>query len=190
MTYNEIHGNLLVQGQFMVPPSKPWPEHLWGMRLGKTVSHIRSVDAYVRGEPERRQWLDSIGFEWDDLKRQWESLQEALDTYWQEHGDLAVKRSFVVASGGPWSEKLWGMVLGSSVNSIRSNGTFVEGHPERRQWLEDRGFLFQARPSSAEQVRLAAAHHGRRRLGARFHAAEGGPAKPKYHGKQKSYVSK
>jgi hypothetical protein len=135
------------------------------------VSRIRSTGTYVRNDQERRHWLDSIGFEWDDLERQWQSAQEAFETYLQEHGDLAVKRSFVVPSCSPWPEKLWGMALGKTVNKIRSSGHFMDGKPERRQWLEDRGFLFKVRPSSAEQVRLAAAHYGRQRIGATSGAA-------------------
>jgi hypothetical protein len=137
VTYKQVCGNLLVQRDFRVPPSKPWPEHLWGMRLGETVNRIRSLDHYMHGDPERRQWLDSIGFEWDELNRQWESAQEALDTYWQEHGDLEVARTFVVPPCSPWSEKLWGLALGNTVRSLRLNGTFANGHPERKQWLKD-----------------------------------------------------
>jgi hypothetical protein len=87
-----------------------------------------------------------------DLERQWENVQEAFETYLQEHGDLAVKISFVVPSCSPWPEKLWGMALGKTVNSIRSNGTFVDGKPERRQWLEARGFLFTPALVSEEEV--------------------------------------
>jgi hypothetical protein len=141
------------------------------MKLGFTVNSIRSAEHYVRNDPERRQWLDSIGFEWDPYERQWKSMQEAFETYLQEHGDLAVTRSFVVPSCSPWPEKLWGMALGTTVNSIRTHGHFVDGKPERRQWLEDRGFLFKVRPSSAEKVRVAAAHYGRQRVGATSGAA-------------------
>jgi hypothetical protein len=98
-------------------------------------------------------------------------MQEAFEIYLQEHGDLAVTRSFVVPSCSPWPEKLWGMALGTTVHHIRTKGHFVDGKPERRQWLEDRGFLFKVRPSSAEQVQLAAAHYGRQRVGATSGAA-------------------
>jgi hypothetical protein len=171
LTYKEINGDLEVPYAFEVPPSKPWPEHLWGMKLGETVSSIRSKGNYVRNDQERRQWLDSIGFEWDDFERQWQSAQQAFETYLQEYGDLVVKQSFVVPSCSPWPEKVWGMRLGWLVNDIRSKSAFMDGYPERRQWLEDRGFLFKVKPSSAEQVRLAAAHYGRQRIGATSGAA-------------------
>jgi hypothetical protein len=98
-------------------------------------------------------------------------MQEAFETYLQEHDDLAVTRSFVVPSCSPWPEKVWGMALGTKMDHIRTKGYFVDGKPERRQWLEDRGFLFKVRPSRAEQVQLAAAHYGRQRVGATSGAA-------------------
>jgi hypothetical protein len=171
LTYKEINGDLEVPRTFEVPPSSPWPEHLWGMKLGMTVHRIRSAEYFVRNDPERRQWLDSTGFVWDEFERQWEMTQEAFETYLQEHGDLVVKQSFEVPSCSPWPEKLWGMALGKTVNGIRMMGVFVAGKPERRQWLEDRGFLFKVRPSSAEQVRVAADHYGRQRIGAIANAA-------------------
>jgi hypothetical protein len=173
LTYKKVRGDLEVPRPFEVPPSEPWPEHLWGMKLGSMVSQIRSSEYYVRNDPERRQWLDSKGFEWDEFKRQWEITQEAFETYLQEHGDLAVKRSFVVPSCSPWAKKLWGMALGNTVHGIRSQGNFMDGTPERKQWLEARGFLFKVNQSSAEQVRLAAAHYGRQRIGATSGTAGG-----------------
>jgi hypothetical protein len=133
LTYKKVYGDLEVPTIFEVPPSKLWPDHLWGMKLGATVSDMRSSETYVRNDPERRRWLDSKGFEWDYLERQWESTQEAFDTYLQEHGDLALKQRFVVPSCSPWPEKLWGMKLGNTANHIRSHGYFVAGKPKRRQ---------------------------------------------------------
>jgi hypothetical protein len=46
-------------------------------------------------------------------------MQEAFEAYLEEHGNLAVKRSFVVTSCSPWPEKLWGMALGKTVDGGR-----------------------------------------------------------------------
>jgi hypothetical protein len=35
------------------------------------------------------------------------------------------------------------MVLGTTANSIRAKGIFVADKPERKQWLEARGFRFE-----------------------------------------------
>jgi hypothetical protein len=171
MTYKQMHGNLLVPNSLAVPSRKPWPKHLWGMRLGNVVNSIRSSKTYVHDDPERRQWLDSIGFEWDEHKRQWENVKKAFETYLQENGDLAIPRSFAVPSCNPWAQELWGMALGKTVGHIRTRGYFVNGHPERRLWLQGKGLLFKVNLSSAEQMRLAAAHYGRQRIGAISNAA-------------------
>ena len=66
----------------VVPSEVPWHKMCWGMRLGRTVSHIRSSEGFVKDEPERRAWLDSIGFVWDELEHRWtEEVQPALLAY-------------------------------------------------------------------------------------------------------------
>jgi hypothetical protein len=54
---------------FVVPSKAPWPEACWGMKLGQTVSNIRASEDFVKDEPERRAWLDSLGFVWDGRGR-------------------------------------------------------------------------------------------------------------------------
>ena len=53
------------------------------MRLGETVSNIRALGYYLKGEDaaERRAWLDEMGFVWDDLERRWEGARSALATF-------------------------------------------------------------------------------------------------------------
>jgi hypothetical protein len=46
LTYKKVYGDLEVPYIFEVPPSEPWPEHLWGVELGATVSRIRSSENY------------------------------------------------------------------------------------------------------------------------------------------------
>jgi hypothetical protein len=38
------------------------------------------TQSHVEDDPERRQWLNDMGFVWDDLERQWEVAKEALST--------------------------------------------------------------------------------------------------------------
>jgi hypothetical protein len=45
------------------------------------VRSIRSFQYHVEDDPERRQWLDDMGFVWgDDLERQWEVVKEEAAT--------------------------------------------------------------------------------------------------------------
>jgi hypothetical protein len=140
--YKAEHGDLLVPQSFVIPSSAPWAEETWGMNLGRTVGHIRDRGIYLSDDkPERKEWLDEIGFVWDDLERRWEVAQTALRTYKEEHGDLLVPYAFVIPSSAPWAEETWGMKLGSIVNTIRSQGIYLsDDKPERKEWLDEMGF--------------------------------------------------
>jgi hypothetical protein len=112
------------------------------MPLGNTVNNIRHQAMYLSGDtPERREWLNEIGFVWDELERRWETAKIALTTYKEVHGNLEVPRASTVPSSAPWAEETWGMPLGSSVNHIRVKGMYLSGDkPERREWLNEVGF--------------------------------------------------
>lgn len=51
--------------------SWPWPEHLWGLRLGQRLKDIRLKDAYLHGTlaEKRRKQLEALGFHWGPKKR-------------------------------------------------------------------------------------------------------------------------
>ena len=62
--YREANDDLRVPKSFVVPWEAPWPEACWGMNLGETVSTIRHQEIFVKDKPERRAWLDDLGFVW------------------------------------------------------------------------------------------------------------------------------
>ena len=41
-----------------------WPKMAHGLALGETAGRIRNREAYIKGNPERREWLDRRGFDW------------------------------------------------------------------------------------------------------------------------------
>jgi hypothetical protein len=83
------------------------------MKLGHTVVNIRAYEVFVKDEPERREWLDSIGFVWDEHEHRWkEQVQPALLAYREVHGNLRVPVSFAVPSEAPWPEACWEMKPG------------------------------------------------------------------------------
>jgi hypothetical protein len=79
---------------------------------------------------------------------------------------MTVPFRFVVPSSEEWPEEAWGMNLGHTVNNIRPANVFVDGNPERRQWLVDEGFVWALRAGTTERAREAAVHFGRERAGA------------------------
>ena len=121
---------------------------------------------FVRDRPDREKQLDELGFVWDEMARQWEVVKEALAIHKRILGNMTVKHRFVVPSSKEWPEEMWGMKLGATVNQIRSSNYFVDGNPERRQWLDDEGFVWAVRASPTEIIREAAVHYGRGRHGA------------------------
>jgi hypothetical protein len=67
----------------------------------------------------------------------------ALKRYLEIYGDLLVPQPFEVPSDTQdWPRATWGLRLGARVNAIRSQGTFVKSDPERRQLLDDIGFIW------------------------------------------------
>jgi hypothetical protein len=60
LAYKELEGDLLVPQKFVVPHGDPetWPESTWGVKLGKIVDNIRSVDTYK----DHKQELVAMGF--------------------------------------------------------------------------------------------------------------------------------
>ena len=62
--YREANDDLRVPNSFVVPSEAPWPEACWGMNLGETVHGIRLREVFVKDKPERRAWLDDLGFVW------------------------------------------------------------------------------------------------------------------------------
>jgi hypothetical protein len=120
----------------------------------------------VRDRPDREKQLNELGFVWDEKARQWEVVKEALATHKRIHGNMTVKKLFVVPKGEGWPEETWGMNLGATVSQIRSSNYFVDGNPERKQWLDDEGFVWVLRAGITERAREAAVRYGRRRAGA------------------------
>ncbi len=80
--YSQMHNRTLnVPFDFVVPapPSGsstevvqvedawPWPERLWGLRLGQRLKDVRLKGAYLKGSDAniRRAQLDALGFVWN-----------------------------------------------------------------------------------------------------------------------------
>eukprot|EP00937_MAST-01D_sp_MAST-1D-sp2_P002301 g2301.t1 len=149
--YRDMNGDLQVPIAFVVPAEAPWPEQVWGMRLGKRVHIIRACNTYVERRPERRRQLDELGFVWGEHHRRWTESCAALKVYGEICGDLKVPAHFVVPSEAPWPAQHWGMPLGERVIGIRQ-GRYVEGCPARREQLDALGFVWSVSDRTWEEV--------------------------------------
>lgn len=63
--FKQLFGNLFVPQAFIIPQEDPWPEELWGLKLGARVNAIRAQGTLVTNSPERRERLSEIGFIWE-----------------------------------------------------------------------------------------------------------------------------
>ena len=75
LIYKQIYGNLLVPREFIVPTNDTrYPEKVRGMRLGKTVSSIRSYACYK----DHKEELLAMGFDFKKRVGEFEGVKEAM----------------------------------------------------------------------------------------------------------------
>ena len=139
-----------------------------GYPLGIAVSNIRSQNRFVKGRPERMQWLRKRGWVDNEYDAKWEDFKAAYQSYYDRKRDGRVPTDHV-ESGYP---------LGQTVSSIRTLKYFVDGRPERMKWLKDRGWVECERDAQWEDFQAAyQSYYDRRRDGRvpRHHVESGYP---------------
>ena len=166
----DVKGPLTIPKQFIVPEADPWPDSTRGLPLGDSVEKLRTK-SFLKKNPGAEEKLAQIGFQFDtkvaanDIRFQ--NVYNGLKRYKEIYGNLLVPQPFEIPSDSDeWPEETWGLRLGARVNAIRSQGTFVKTSPERREMLDEIGFVWsppdserrkRGRKSKAEKEREAAA---------------------------------
>ncbi|CAB9515437.1 expressed unknown protein [Seminavis robusta] len=135
-----------IPNNFVVPDCDPWPETVRGLPLGKKMSTLRSK-SFLAANPGAKEKLKELGLQVSGKvaanDARFQLVYDALEAYKKIHGDLHVPQPFVVPEGSQeWPEDTWGLRLGARVNAIRSQGTFVNSNPDRKQLLDDLGFIW------------------------------------------------
>ena len=120
LTYKKIHKNLFVPRKYVVPSTKEYSAELWGMKLGNTVSGIRTgVSCYVH----KRVELEKIGFCFDVRKERRRILELAVLCYSKRYSggkcDLSIGENFVIPKNSEWPEETWGFDLGKAAKNVR-----------------------------------------------------------------------
>ena len=116
-----------------------------GMALGSIVNGMRSNKSLLPGHPDRQAWLDARGWIGNMYEARWRVVQDALLKFYQREGHLHVPSTYTVGD----------LSLGRVVVSIRTRDDFLVGHPERRRWLHERGWVRDARHEHWIHVRTA-----------------------------------
>lgn len=148
---NKADGTWTVPPNFVVPDLDPWPDNVRGLPLGRQLINIKRRLAKNKDMKEKFQKLGlsdlaekpptpNKQMSANDIRFQ--NVYAALKTYKELYGDLLVPQPFAVPKTNEWPEETWGLRLGARVNAVRSQGTFVNNNPERRQMLDDLGFVW------------------------------------------------
>lgn len=153
---------LNVPPSYEVPDCEPWPSSTRGLPLGKLIPSVRSK-SYLKSRPGAREKLAELGFVFDgkaaanDLR--YRRVFDALVRYKEIYGDLLVPQPFSIPETGAeddegeiWPDDVRGLRLGARVNAIRSQGTFVKSDPDRREQLDELGFVWEP-PANADGKR-------------------------------------
>ncbi|KAL3658887.1 hypothetical protein V7S43_016030 [Phytophthora oleae] len=108
--------------EFVVPPKKPWPEELHGLRLGKIVS-----------------WCSRFIF---SKQRQWEEREMPGNS--EKYGYCKVPASFKVPYELPWPKQMWGLRVKTYLRQLSQSGDlFLSGGLHHALTSEeDFGFVF------------------------------------------------
>ncbi|GMF21833.1 unnamed protein product [Phytophthora lilii] len=112
---------------FVVPPKKPWPQKLWGLRLGKIVT-----------------W--SSRFVWNLREAQWKksSVRTKNTDLASEFGYCEVPASFKVPNKRPWPKHMLGLQIKVYLRQIQQRGDlYIPGGLHRAMMDEKKfGFVF------------------------------------------------
>jgi hypothetical protein len=102
----------------------------------------------LKQHPDAEAKLAALGFQPDikaaALDLRYQRVYDALVVYKELYGDLLVPQPFTVPEDGDdWPEEIRGLNLGSRVNAIRTQGTFVKSNPSRKDELDELGFIWE-----------------------------------------------
>ncbi|KAF1773361.1 CCT domain [Phytophthora cactorum] len=125
-TYATQYPHEVVPEDFVIPPKQPWPEELYGLRLGKLVS-----------------W--SCRFSWNNKEEQWKARELPAKTKLaREYGYCRVPASFKVPSELPWPKQMWSLRMKIYLRQLnRSGDLFLSGGLHRALTSEKEvGFVF------------------------------------------------
>ena len=122
LNYKNCYGDMLVPQRFVVPhDSDRWPSNMRNVKLGSIVHNLRSK--YRKRKVDDNNLL-SLGFSYDVQRPRYSTFRRALLCYQEKHGDMSIRKDFVIPSSTPdWPEELWGLNLGSIASAAR-DGAF------------------------------------------------------------------
>lgn len=159
-TYRDNFSEDRIPDNFVVPNLTTYPESTRGLPLGKKLSEVkRNIATYSKIDPNLIQKLESLGVLPFNIpspeppnisinESRWNRVYLGLKTYKKIYGNLIVPQPFIIPSTEEWPEEVWGLKLGARVNALRSQKVFIKNNPERRELLDEIGFVWSISTSS------------------------------------------
>ncbi|RLO08776.1 hypothetical protein DYB28_009829 [Aphanomyces astaci] len=130
-----------IKSLFRIPSSDKYPLALQGMFFPATKLRKEKREGHLDADIVAA--LEAMGFVWKVDQFQWSQTQLALTKYKEFHGNLLVQSDFKVPKDDPvWPTELWSKKLGVAVARIRAHKTTLP--PEKKQWLDSTGFVWDA----------------------------------------------
>jgi hypothetical protein len=145
LAYHAQHGDLAMPRRYVVPELEAYPSEFHGLDLSSTVYNMNWWQDHVKQRPERVAALNKLGFVWQRLQPEWNTVLEALITYSSISGHVLVPNKFVVPHGErDWPMATWGIPLGNCVCRMRTRNDFLRGAnaAARRDQLDGLGFVW------------------------------------------------
>jgi hypothetical protein len=145
LAYHAQHGDLAMPRRYIVPELEVYPTTFHGLDLSSTVYNMKWWQDHVKQRPERVAALNKLGFVWQRLQPEWNTVLEALITYSSIYGHVVVPYKFVVPhSDHDWPMATWGIPLGNCVYRMRTRNDFLRGAnaAARRDQLDGLGFVW------------------------------------------------
>ncbi|GAB9475696.1 hypothetical protein Gpo141_00012780 [Globisporangium polare] len=145
-----------VHQEFVVPPTAPWPEKAWGLKLGHTVKSIRQ-GAYEDQVQAYHRELEQIDFIWNAKQRLAMTVRQvvlpAMATYRKLHGHVLISTDFAVPNNdAAWPEPTRGFKLGHWITRARSGHVDVPG--QLRKELDQVGFVWRFNDARWNEILL------------------------------------
>ena len=144
-----------ISSEFIVPSTSEWSTDLHG----KSYTEIFLADLQDRTfySETNRRYLQrfNISLPWHYETYMFNITVQALDTYSRLHNDLLVPQSFIVPKTSYWPLSCWNLPLGQLVFRIRNKKAFIKSFPNRKEILNEMGFIWNVDEYKQKQFRDA-----------------------------------
>ena len=150
MVFKQVHGHVNVPYDYIIDQAeldKGYSYRFEDMPLGDYVEGIRIGDVDGLEDPERRQILDDLGFDWGDktlhLRLRFYPMILGLKVYRHLYEFPLPPYDFVVPDEEQWPYWMCGMPLGEWVTVCRIQQKLIDQHyPDRKDMLHAMEFIW------------------------------------------------